>query len=268
VPESLGIIGCGKMANAIVKGLSADKAGFKDILVNDIDQEKVLFFSREYGAEAADYATVLKQCNTIILAIKPHQVKEVLDAGRHLWNSGHLLISIAAGIKIASIEKATGNQLSVVRVMPNTPCLLGQGVAAIAPGHQVTEDKLAVVMGIFKNLGATLEIDEKYMDAVTAVSGSGPAYVFLVVEAFINAALQVGLDINLSRELVIQTMKGSLAMLEQSGEHPAILRQDVSSPGGTTIAGIRKLEDNGLRKAFFDAVEMAYNRSIELASED
>ena len=266
--ECLGIIGCGKMANAIVKGLSADNTGFKNIMVNDIDQEKALFFNREYGVQVADYDTVLKQCNTIILAIKPYQVKEVLNAGQHLWNSRHLLISIAAGIKIASIEKATGNQLSVVRVMPNTPCLLGQGVAAIASSNQVTAQQLAVVMDIFKNLGTTLEIDEKHMDAVTAVSGSGPAYIFLVVEAFMNAALQVGLDINLSRELVIQTMKGSLAMLEQSGEHPAVLRQDVSSPGGTTIAGVRKLEDNGLRKAFFDAVEMAYNRSIELASED
>jgi pyrroline-5-carboxylate reductase len=152
--------------------------------------------------------------------------------------------------------------------MPNTPCLVGQGIAAVAAGSKATDSDIDIVVRIFNSLGTVVKIDEKYMDAVTAVSGSGPAYVFLVVEAFMNAALHIGLDINLARELVIKTMKGSLEMLEQSGEHPALLRQDVSSPGGTTIAGIRKLEENGVRKAFFDAVEMAYNRSIELSSDD
>lgn len=268
MPECLGIIGCGKMANAIVRGLGEDKAGFADILVNDIDQTRALTFSRQYGVKTAACEELLRECSTIILAVKPYQVKEVLHAGQGLWHSGQLLISIAAGIKLASIENATGNQLPVVRVMPNTPCLVGQGISAVAAGSLATDQDVNLVINLFACLGTAVRIDEKYMDAVTAVSGSGPAYVFLVVEAFMNAALQIGLDIGLARELVIQTMQGSLQMLTQSGEHPAILRQDVSSPGGTTIAGIRKLEDNGLRKAFFDAVEMAYNRSIELSKDN
>jgi len=268
VPECLGIIGCGRMANAIVKGLGGEKAGFTAILVNDVDQNKALAFSREYGIKTASYEELLLNCSTIILAVKPYQVREVLQAGRGLWHAGQLLISIAAGIKLASIEKATGNQLAVVRVMPNTPCLVGQGIAAVAAGSRAADQDVALVMSIFNCLGTAVRIDEKYMDAVTAVSGSGPAYVFLVVEAFMDAALQIGLDSSLARELVLQTMQGSLQMMAQSGEHPAILRKDVSSPGGTTIAGIRQLEANGLRKAFFDAVEMAYNRSIELSNDN
>lgn len=268
MPECLGIIGCGKMANAIVKGLGKDRAGFTDILVNDVDENRSLTFSREYGVKAVSYEELLRECSTIILAVKPYQVKQVLNAGQGLWHSGQLLISIAAGIKLASIEKAAGNQIPVVRVMPNTPCLVGQGISAVAGGSFATDKDVSLVMSLFNYLGTAVRIDEKYMDAVTAVSGSGPAYVFLVVEAFMNAALQIGLDINLARELVLQTMQGSLQMLVQSGEHPAVLRQDVSSPGGTTIAGIRQLEENGLRKAFFGAVEMAYNRSIELSNDD
>ena len=268
MPTCLGIIGCGKMANAIVKGLSADKAGFQDILVTDVNQDKALTFSREYEVKVVDYETLWKECDAVILAVKPYQIKEVLNLGRGQWHPGELIISIAAGIKLVSMETATDNLLPIIRVMPNTPCLVGQGIAAVAAGNKATDDDVDVVMRIFNSLGTTIKIDEKYMDAVTAVSGSGPAYVFLVVESFINAALQIGLDVNIARELVIKTMKGSLEMLEQSGEHPAVLRQDVSSPGGTTIAGIRKLEENGVRKAFFDAVEMAYNRSIELSSDD
>lgn len=268
MPQCLGIIGCGKMANAIVKGLSTDKAGFQNILVNDVDQDKALTFSREYGVKAVDCETLWKESNAVILAVKPYQIKEVLNSGWGKWHAEQLIISIAAGIKLANMEEATDNLLPIIRVMPNTPCLVGQGITAVAAGKKAADADVDLVMRIFNRLGTVIKIDEKYMDAVTAVSGSGPAYVFLVVESFINAALQIGLDINLARELVIKTMKGSLEMLEQSSEHPALLRQDVSSPGGTTIAGIRKLEENGIRKAFFDAVEMAYNRSIELSSDD
>jgi len=268
VPSCLGIIGCGNMANAVVKGLSTNQANFHDILVNDINEERALNFSKEYGVKTVDYQTLWKECTAIILAVKPYQVKEVLNLARGHWYPKQLIISIAAGIKLASIEAATDNLLPVIRVMPNTPCLVGQGITAVAAGDKATNDDVDLVIRIFNSLGTVVKINEKYMDAVTAVSGSGPAYVFLVVEAFMNAALQIGLDISLARELVIKTMKGSLEMLEQSGEHPALLRQHVSSPGGTTIAGIRKLEENGVRKAFFDAVEMAYNRSIELSSDD
>jgi len=171
------------MANAIVKGLSADKAGFQDILVNDINEEKALNFSREYGVRAVDYQTLWKECAALILAVKPYQVKEVLNLGRGHWRPGQLIISIAAGIKLVSIETVTDNLLPVIRVMPNTPCLIGQGITAVAVGSKATDADVDIAMRIFNSLGTTIKIDEKYMDAVTAVSGSGPAYVFLVVES-------------------------------------------------------------------------------------
>jgi len=267
MPECLGIIGCGRMANAIIKGIGSDKAGFTDILVNDIDESKALIFSQQYSVKPVSCEELIKECNTIVLAVKPYQITPLLIGFKNLWHPRQLLVSIAAGLKIATIEEATNYQLPVVRVMPNTPCLVGQGIAAVAAGSKATDQDVNLVLNLFNRLGRAIKIEEKYMDAVTAVSGSGPAYVFLVVEAFINAALQVGLDLNLAQELVIKTMQGSLAMLEQSGEHPAVLRQDVSSPGGTTIAGVRELENNGLRKAFFDAVESAYNKSIELGQD-
>lgn len=268
MPSSLGLIGCGRMAYALMKGIgSAEFLGFDSLLVNDIDSERMALFQEEFKAIPSDASEVLHSSRVIILAVKPQQLRTVLDANRLLWTAEHLLISLAAGIETSSYESEIGLHLPVVRVMPNTPCLVGQGVSAISAGRYAAEKDLQLVAKMFEQLGTCVKVEEKHMDAITAISGSGPAYAFLVAESLMNAALQVGLDLKLARQLVIGTIKGSMEMMEQSGEHPAILREQVCSPGGTTIAGIRQLEENGLRRAFFQAVEKAYERSIELGKE-
>lgn len=261
----LGVIGCGKMAYALLKGVVNDSSSnFGTIYCNDINDERTSLFTREFKAIAADQKELVEKSDVIIMAVKPQQVRQVLAAAKGLWDSGKLLISIAAGVKTIDIEKEIEARLPVVRVMPNTPCLVAEGVSAIAAGKYALSIHTEMVLGMLNSLGMAVSIDEKYMDAITAVSGSGPAYVFLVAESMINAAVEIGLDHSLARSLVLNTIKGSIKLMEETGEHPAILRDQVSSPGGTTIAGVRKLEENGLRKAFFDAVEEAFLKSIEL----
>ncbi len=264
MPVKMGVIGCGKMGYALIKGISNSPGFYSDIYINDIDKERTLLFEKEFRAQATAPDEVVAKSDIIILAVKPAQVKNVLSATRDQWTSDKLLITIAAGIKIASIEKELTEIVRVVRVMPNTPCLIGEGVSAIAAGSGATQADLEIVQSMLSKVGITIIIDESYMDAITAVSGSGPAYAFLIVEAMMDASLNTGLSSDISRRLVIQTLKGSLAMLENTGEHPAVLKAQVTSPGGTTIAGLRELEAGGIREALFAAIDKARQRSIEL----
>jgi len=261
----LGIIGCGKMAYAILKGiLGRSSVDFAGIYVNDIDPERASLFSREFKTVVAEQDELVSTCDIIIIAVKPHQVRQVLRSTESSWDAKRLLVSIAAGITTSTIEKEIGFNLPVIRVMPNTPCLIGEGVAAVAGGSHASPADVELVREMFSELGLAVVVEEKYMDAVTAISGSGPAFAFLVAEAMINAGVLVGLDSNLSRNLVLNTLRGSIGMLQQTGEHPAVLRDQVCSPGGTTIAGVKQLEETGIRNAFFQAIEKAFQRSIEL----
>ncbi|MDD2586449.1 MAG: pyrroline-5-carboxylate reductase [Syntrophomonadaceae bacterium] len=263
--QSLGIIGCGKMGYALVKGITSDPTNsFTSIFCNDINRERTDLFAREFNGVAVNLTELLQNSSIIILAIKPQQIGQVFSETHGLWKLEQLLISIVAGITTAAIEKEVQAKVPVVRVMPNTPCLVAEGVSAIAAGRYAGEIHQVAVKKMLDNLGIAILLDEKYMDAITAVSGSGPGYVFLVVEAMMNAAVSIGLDHVLARDLVLNTIKGSIKMLEETGEHPAILRDQVCSPGGTTIAGIRELEENGIRGAFFAAIEKAFLKSIEL----
>jgi len=262
VPQKLAVIGCGKMAYAIFRGL--DRQAFASVYCNDINPARSALFEAEFGATACALCESIDAADVIILAVKPQQLAQVMKDSQGRWTEDKLLISVLAGVKTESLEKATGRKSAVIRVMPNTPCLIGQGVSALCAGKLATPVQLQVAKDIFDQLGKAVIVEEKLMDAVTAVSGSGPAYVFLVVEAMINAAVNVGLDAALAREMVLETCKGSLAMLEAENSHPAVLREQVCSPAGTTIAGVRQLEANGLRQAFFDAIDQAYQRSLEL----
>jgi pyrroline-5-carboxylate reductase len=264
----LGLVGCGKMAYALMKGISsASSLDFDRIYVNDIDATRSSLFVEEFKSLEIEPKELIKASNIIIIAVKPHQVGQVLEMGQGLWNDKKLIVSIAAGIKTSDIEEKSGVNVPVVRVMPNTPCLVGSGAAAISAGRFAGVNDIELVKKIMDSVGISLQVDEKHMDAITAVSGSGPAYVYLVVESMINAGLQVGLDINLLRNLVFKTVAGSIKMLEETGEHPAVLREQVCSPGGTTIAGVRELEENGIRRAFFQAIEKACLRSVELGKD-
>lgn len=267
MPATLGIIGCGKMGYALLKGITQGKADYEAIYVCDTDSERTKLFVNEFGAIPVNKQELIGNSDLIILAVKPIQVKAVIVGTQSLWNNSKLLISIAAGIKTATLERELGRPVPVVRVMPNTPCLVGAGVSAVAGGSSAGFNEVRLVQTMFQQLGLAVIVDEAQMDAVTAVSGSGPAYVFLIVEAMTDAALSAGLSGDMARLLVMQTFKGSLAMLEKTGEHPAILKAQVTSPGGTTIAGLRELEAGGIREAFFAAIERACQRSIELGAD-
>ncbi len=263
----LGIIGCGKMGYALIKGITQDARDDNIIYACDTAAERTQLFVQEFNAIATNQQQVVADADIIVLAVKPTQVKSILAETGSAWNNDKLLVSIAAGIKTTLIEQELGKPVRVVRVMPNTPCLIGEGVSAIAGGKYASLADLQLVQTIVDRLGFSIILDETYMDAVTAVSGSGPAYVFLLVEAMMDAALNLGLSSDISRSLVMQTFKGSLSMLEQTGEHPAVLKAQVTSPGGTTIVGLRELEAGGVREAFFAAIERACQRSIELGAD-
>lgn len=265
---SLGIIGCGKMAYALLKGISRDASSeMGSVYICDPDQTRIDLFMNDFNAIPLVQDDLIKKSAVIILAVKPGQVKEVLQNTKDCWNGQKLLVSIAAGIKTADLEREiTVPEMRVVRVMPNTPCLVGEGMSAICAGTFASRTDLDLVLSLLNSSGQAVLIQEKDMDAITAVSGSGPAYVFLLVEAMLEAAVNVGLSANTARQLVLQTFKGSVSMLEASQLHPAVLKAQVCSPAGTTIAGVRQLEEGGVRKAFFDAIEAAYERSIALGN--
>ncbi|MGI6487680.1 MAG: pyrroline-5-carboxylate reductase [Syntrophomonadaceae bacterium] len=261
----LGIIGCGQMASALVAGLSKAGHAFERVIGFDIDRSRLELLGRDFALEGmASNREVAVQADLMVLAVKPDQVGTILNEIHDSLQGDELLVSIAAGITTDMLENSVGKELGVVRVMPNTPCLIGEGATAVAGGQFASADDRELVVKMFSTMGTAVLVPETYLDAVTAVSGSGPAYIYLVAEAMIDAGVDVGLPRALARSLVLQTMKGSVAMLEESGQHPAVLKDQVTSPGGTTIAGVRELEGNGLRRAFFRAVRQAWERSIEL----
>ena len=186
MPDVLGVIGCGRMAHAILKGLLPTMK-FSDIYINDIDPERINLFEREFTAEQADLEELVSSSNIIILAVKPQQVAQVMKEARGLLTPDKLLISIAAGIKTTGLEELAESNLPIVRVMPNTPCLIGEGVSAVTAGTYAIKSQTELVREMFGKIGFAVILEEKYLDAITALSGSGPGYVFLVAEAMINA---------------------------------------------------------------------------------
>lgn len=265
---NVGIIGCGKMAQALAAGLCAcEPAPFSQLLVNDVDESRTTLFASEFGAQSAQQQDLVSRSDVVILSVKPDQVADVLNSTFQSWHTGQIIISIAAGLTIDYLQKRLPPGVMVVRAMPNLPALIGDGIAAISTGAGLQDEDICKVEVLLQGMGSLLRIDESKMDAVTAVSGSGPAYIMLVAEAMIEAAVHIGLDWQSARKLVIATMLGSTRMLEITGQHPAQLKNQVSSPGGTTIAGLRQLEEMGLRTAFFNAIESAYLRAIKLGQE-
>lgn len=264
----LGVIGCGKMAQALLEGLSKHRPWpFANLLIDDVDEQRTALFIEQFGAEKVSTTTLIKKSDLVILAVKPGQIEGVLCQTAAAWKPGQLMISVAAGISTAYLQKHLPEGVLVVRVMPNLPALVGEGITAICAGTGVEEEHLRQAENLMSGIGVTIRVEEKKMNAVTAVSGSGPAYAMLVVEAMMEAAVHIGLDWAVARELVLTTWSGSIKMLEVTGQHPAVLKNQVSSPGGTTIAGLRQLEEQGLRHAFFSAVERAYQRAAQLGQE-
>jgi pyrroline-5-carboxylate reductase len=210
-------------------------------------------------------AEAAAKADTVILVVKPQDMRDLLTEIAPVVSSSTLIVSLAAGVDTASIEERLPEGTAVVRVMPNTPAQVDEGMAAISPGAHSDEEHLARVSELMSATGRVVIVPERYQDAVTAISGSGPAYLFFVVEAMIEAGVHLGLPRDTATELVVQTMLGSAKLLRETGEHPTVLRERVTSPGGTTAAAIRQLEDHKVRAAFITAMESARDRSRELA---
>jgi pyrroline-5-carboxylate reductase len=261
----IGFIGCGKMGSALIQGvLEAKVCQPEQITVHDRLAEPAEMLGTESGIRVATgNQEVAASADVIVLCVKPDDAARALaEAGNAL--EGKLLISILAGKTIASLRSAAGLKCRVVRVMPNTAVLVQKGASAYATGDGVTEEDVALVETIFTSVGRAFRVKESLLDAVTGLSGSGPAYVYLFIEALSDGGVQAGLPRDLATQLAVQTVAGAAEMVSQTMMHPAVLREMVTSPGGTTVAGLAELEKAGLRFAVMGAVRAATERSREL----
>jgi pyrroline-5-carboxylate reductase len=254
------------MAEALIKGMIASGVARADQMsVTDISPERLEFLSRTYGITAGrSNRDAAAQAEVLLLCIKPQVMDWVLEEIAPAADRSKLVVSIAAGVAISRIEKALTGGPRVVRVMPNTPALVLEGAAALSSGSRATQEDMVLVQQIFGAVGRAVVVDEKLMDAVTGLSGSGPAYVFTIIEALSDAGVKAGIPRQLSLELAAQTVLGAAKMVVETKEHPGKLRDMVTSPGGTTIAGLHELEKGRLRAVLMNAVEAAAARSREL----
>jgi pyrroline-5-carboxylate reductase len=262
----LGFIGCGKMGAALLQGtLSAGAFTPGQIFVSDSIAKVAESLSELTGAVLCrDNASLVENCDTVLLCVKPPDAVRALGAVREVKKPA-LVISIVAGIPIRTLQLAAGESARIVRVMPNTPALVGKGAAAFATGDHVTEDDVRIVKAIMGSVGTVAAVQEKLLDAVTGLSGSGPAYVYVIIEALADAGVRVGLPRELAQTLAAQTLAGGAEMVLRTGKHPGQLKDMVTSPGGTTIAGLEALEAGGLRASLYSAVRAATQRSKELS---
>jgi pyrroline-5-carboxylate reductase len=264
--EMIGILGAGVMGETLLSGLLRAGRPAASLLVSERRPERAAELTERYGVRVVDNETAAREATTVALVVKPQDMATVLGEIHDHVAPGTLVVSLAAGITTATLEAGLPEGTPVVRVMPNTPALVDQGMAAISPGAHCDDGHLAEAEELLRSCGRVLRIDERYQDAVTAISGSGPAYIFYVVEAMIEAGVLLGLPRGTATELVVQTLYGAATMLRETGEHPTVLREQVSSPGGTTMAALRQLDDHKVRAAFITAMEAARDRSRALAA--
>lgn len=262
---STAIIGAGVMGETLLSGLVRAGRRVDQLMVGEKRAERARELEDRYGVAVVSNREAAAKADTVALVVKPQDMGEVLREIAPDLRAGQLLVSLAAGITTAFIESHVPEGVAVVRVMPNTPALVDEGMAAISPGSHCDESHLAEVESLMSSTGKVLRVPEKQMDAVTAISGSGPAYIFFVVESMIEAGVHLGLPRTTATDLVVQTLVGSAAMLRETGTHPVVLREQVTSPGGTTASALRELEVHRVRAAFLAAMEAARNRSRELA---
>jgi pyrroline-5-carboxylate reductase len=264
--HSIGFIGAGNMAEAMIRGLvRGGHVPAERVAASGPRTERLDALKREYGIDVTTNNRELAQrSGLVVLSIKPQIFDKVLREVGDQLRPGTLVVSIAAGVDTATIEAALPEGVHVVRSMPNTPALVGAGATAIAAGKHASEADLAVARALFDAVGITVELDESHLDAVTGLSGSGPAYIFLILEALADAGVKVGLSRRDAQRLAAQTVMGSAKMLLETDEHPGKLKDMVTSPGGTAIAGLHTLEQGGLRTTLINAVETATKRAREL----
>lgn len=265
--RKIAFLGGGKMGEALVSGLI--RAGGRredEIMVTCRRGKRVNELADRYGIEATlSNPEAVSWADAIVLMVKPQDMDTLLGQIKDHVKPGQLVISFAAGIRTSFVEAVLPDATPVVRVMSNVPVVVDEAMSVVAAGRYATDVHLEVSQRLLENVGRVLVLPEKNLDAITATSGSGPAYFFLLAEAMIDACILLGLSRDVATELIIQTMLGSAKMLRDTGKHPVVLREMVTSPGGTTISAVRELEQAGIRAAFLNAIDAACKRSAELA---
>lgn len=265
-----GIIGLGKMGSALLRGiLKSGAVAPQDVWVYDHHRENVQALQAEYPGvhEAESEAAAADAADALILAVKPHGILPLLSALSDRGRDLPLLISVAAAVSLEDMENSTGEGTRIVRAMPNTPCMVLAGVIAYSMGSSVTEEDEEAARGLLSGCGSVFKVDEDRMEAVSAISGCGPAYMFTALDALSDAGVAMGLPRSTALELAAGTMLGSALMLRETGEHPMALRDAVTSPGGTTIAALNALDACGFRNAWIQAVKSAVRRAREMEKE-
>ena len=265
--KKIAILGGGRIGEALLSGLlSSGWREASEIVITNRGAERVAELHERYGVDAtADNAAAIAGAGIVVVAVKPQDIDALLaDIGVRLTPE-QTVVSVAAAIPTAYIEERIADGVPVVRAMPNAPATVHEGMAGICAGSHAGDDQLALAEELLSHLGRVVRVPETWMDAITAVSGSGPAYFALLAEAMIEAGILLGLSREISTTLVVQTMFGTAKQLRDQGMHPVELRESVTSPGGTTIAAIRELEQAGVRAAFLNAIQAAMDRARELA---
>ncbi|GJL55232.1 MAG: pyrroline-5-carboxylate reductase [Nitrospirales bacterium] len=266
--QKFAFIGAGNMAEALLAGLlQSDVVKPSNIFATDVSQARLDTLKDAYQIQVGtDNTEAVRWATIIIMAVKPQVLPQVLQQVKAGLTSTQLVISIAAGIPLSAIIDELSESASVIRAMPNTPCLVQQGATALAAGTTVTQDHMNMAVAIFEASGKVVVVEEKLMDAVTGLSGSGPAYVYVMIEALADGGVRMGLPRHIAHTLATQTVLGTAHVVVESGEHPGQLKDRVTSPGGTTIAGLHELENGGVRAALMNAVAAATKRSQELGT--
>ena len=263
--KKIAVIGAGKLGETLVRALlDAGAVTPRKITVTARHQETLDARRRLGVSTTLDNRAAAKGADVIIVSVKPQVMREVLQSIRAAVTPKKLLISVAAGVETSAIEKGLAKRVPVIRAMPNTPCLVRAGMTVIAAGKHAKREHVALAEEIFNAMGRSLVLDEKHMDAVTGLSGSGPAFMYVVMEALAEGGLKVGLPRETATELVAQTMLGAAKLVLETGEHPAKLKDVVTTPAGCTIDGLLELEEGGLRVALIKAVVRATSRASEL----
>lgn len=264
--EKLGFIGAGNMSTALIKGLTGSGVyGREQLVVSDINKKALEEIFLRFGVKSlSSNRKLVHESNIVVLSVKPQILKEVLEEIKGDLRDDHLIISIAAGIPLKMILSIIDRNIPLIRVMPNTPALVQKGMSVLTAGGSATSVHLARAEIIFRAVGDTVEVEEKMMDVVTAMSGSGPGYILRIMECMVEAGVFLGLNMETSLRLVIQTFFGTSHLVKESGESLARLREMVTSPGGTTFAGLQVFEKMGLKDLTREAVDAACKRSMEL----
>lgn len=265
---SMAFLGTGNMGEAVLAGALSAGVAPEDVVATFRRPERGAHLEERFGVRTTtDNVAAVAGAHVVVIAVKPKDVGAMLDRVADALEPGAVVVSVAAGLPLSFFEARLPAGTPVVRAMPNTPALVSAGVTAVVGGTAAREDDVALVERVLAGSGHVFRVAEKDVDAFGALAGSGPAYVFYVVDAMAEAGVLLGLTRDVARRLAVETVLGSAKLLDETGEHPVLLREKVSSPGGTTVAALRKLDDGGVRAAFLDALEAARDRSRELAAE-